>query len=121
MEKILHFFGGGGCEPRTILKIAKPDEVKSHVKKRLEIFSKDGGYIFATIHNILSDVPPENIVALFEAIDEFYQQNYVCNRKKDLQYIVRLFTFKQINRRFNFWIKKTLITICKENYKVLLL
>jgi uroporphyrinogen decarboxylase len=43
------------------------------VKKRLEIFTKDGGFIFASIHNILSDVPPENIVALFEAIEEFYQ------------------------------------------------
>jgi uroporphyrinogen decarboxylase len=31
----------------------------------------DGGYVFNTVHNILPDVPPENIVAMFEAIEEY--------------------------------------------------
>jgi uroporphyrinogen decarboxylase len=66
-------FWGGGCETRTILNNAKPEIVKSHVKKRLDIFSPDGGFIFNTIHNILSDVPPENIIAMYEAIEEYYQ------------------------------------------------
>jgi uroporphyrinogen decarboxylase len=65
-------FWGGGCETRSVLNRAKPREVKHHVKKRLEIFSKDGGFVFNTVHNILPDVPPENIVAMFEAIEEFY-------------------------------------------------
>jgi uroporphyrinogen decarboxylase len=41
------------------------------VTERLDIFSRGGGFVFNTIHNMLPDVPPENIVAMFEAIDEF--------------------------------------------------
>ena len=63
-------FWGGGCDTRNILNHATPDEVKDHVKKRIEIFSQGGGFIFNTVHNILPDVPPENIVAMFEAISE---------------------------------------------------
>ena len=63
-------FWGGGCDTRDILNHATPIEVKDHVKKRIEIFSQGGGFIFNTVHNILPDVPPENIVAMFEAISE---------------------------------------------------
>ncbi len=64
-------FWGGGCDTSHILNGATPKEVKEHVKHNLEIFSKGGGYVFNTIHNIMPDVPPENIVAMFEAVDEF--------------------------------------------------
>ena len=64
-------FWGGGVDTRHILNHASPAEVKDHVTERLEIFSPGGGFVFNTIHNILPDVPPENIVAMFEAIREF--------------------------------------------------
>jgi len=64
-------FWGGGCDTRTILNNASPQKVKDHVKRNLEIFSKDGGFVFNQVHNILPDVPPENIVAMFEAVQEF--------------------------------------------------
>jgi len=64
-------FWGGGADTRAVLNRAKPNEVKEHVKRRLEIFSKGGGFVFNTVHNILPDVPPENILAMFEAIEEF--------------------------------------------------
>ncbi|MBL8131562.1 MAG: methyltransferase [Anaerolineae bacterium] len=64
-------FWGGGCDTRHVLNNATPAEVKDHVTERLEIFSPGGGYVFNTVHNILPDVPPENIVAMYEAIDEF--------------------------------------------------
>ncbi|MBN2376279.1 MAG: hypothetical protein JXD22_07755 [Sedimentisphaerales bacterium] len=64
-------FWGGGCDTRDILNNATPQEVKDHVKARLEIFAPGGGFVFNTIHNILPDVPPENIVAVFEAVQEF--------------------------------------------------
>jgi uroporphyrinogen decarboxylase len=38
---------------------------------RLETFSKGGGYVFNTVHNILPDVPPENIAAMYEAVKDF--------------------------------------------------
>lgn len=46
-------------------------EVKDHMKRNIEIFSKGGGFVFNTVHNILPDVPPGNIMAMFEAIREF--------------------------------------------------
>ncbi|MBM3854625.1 MAG: hypothetical protein FJ399_15990, partial [Verrucomicrobia bacterium] len=41
------------------------------VLERLAIFAPGGGFVFNTIHNILPDVPPQNVVAMFDAIDEF--------------------------------------------------
>jgi len=64
-------FWGGGCDTRTVLNTATPDEVKKHVTERLEIFSPGGGFVFNTVHNILPDVPPQNIVAMYETIDSF--------------------------------------------------
>jgi uroporphyrinogen decarboxylase len=64
-------FWGGGCDTREILNLATPQEVTDHVRKRLEVFAPGGGFVFNTIHNILPDVPPENVVAMFDAIRNF--------------------------------------------------
>jgi len=41
------------------------------VKRRLEILTPGSGFVFNTVHNILPDVPPQNIVAMFAAAEEF--------------------------------------------------
>jgi uroporphyrinogen decarboxylase len=64
-------FWGGGCDTRQVLNRATPSEIKAHVLKRLEIFAPGGGYVFNSVHNILPDVPPENVVAMFDAVQEF--------------------------------------------------
>ncbi len=64
-------FWGGGVDPRHILNHGTPAEVKAEVKRNLEIFAPGGGYVFNTIHNIMPDVPPQNIVAMYEAVEEF--------------------------------------------------
>jgi len=64
-------FWGGGCDTRSVLPTGTPAEVKEHVKRRLEILAPGGGFVFNTVHNILSDVPPQNIVAMYEAVAEF--------------------------------------------------
>lgn len=64
-------FWGGGVETNGILNNATPEQVREQVLERLEIFSKGGGFVFNPVHNILSDVPPENIVAMFDAVKEF--------------------------------------------------
>ena len=66
-------FWGGGCDPKTVLNNATPAEVKDHVKRRLDVFMPGGGYVFNTVHNMLPEVPPQNIVAMFEAVREFGQ------------------------------------------------
>jgi uroporphyrinogen decarboxylase len=64
-------FWGGGCNTQSILNLATPQQVKDHVRHNLEIFSPGGGYVFNSIHNIMPDVPPENIMAMIEAVSEF--------------------------------------------------
>jgi len=65
-------FWGGGADTRNVLNNATPQAVKDHVKHNLEIFSKGGGFVFNTVHNIMPDVPPQNIVAMFESVHEFF-------------------------------------------------
>ena len=68
-------FWGGGADTRNVLNRKTPEEVKRHVKELLEIFAPGGGYVWNAIHNILPDVPPENIVAALEAVDEYNTEN----------------------------------------------
>ena len=64
-------FWGGGCDTRHILNHGTPDAVRDHVCRNIEILSPGGGFVFNTVHNILPDVPPENFMAMFEAIDHY--------------------------------------------------
>jgi uroporphyrinogen decarboxylase len=64
-------FWGGGCDTKRVLPYGSPREVEEHVKQRLEIFMPGGGFVFNTVHNILPEVPPQNVVAMFEAVAEF--------------------------------------------------
>jgi uroporphyrinogen decarboxylase len=61
-------FWGGGCDTRDILPHGTPDKVKTHVREQIRILSPGGGFVFQQVHNIMADVPPENIVAMFEAV-----------------------------------------------------
>jgi uroporphyrinogen decarboxylase len=64
-------FWGGGCDTRRILNRGTPQQVKDHVKQNIDALAPGGGFVFNTVHNILPDVPPENIVAMFQAIDAY--------------------------------------------------
>lgn len=65
-------FWGGGCDTQKILPYKDPETVKQHVKKCIETLAPGGGFVFCQVHNIQPDVPPENIVAMYEAVKEFY-------------------------------------------------
>jgi uroporphyrinogen decarboxylase len=62
-------FWGGGCDTQHILPNSTPQEVKEHVRKQVEIFQPGGSFVFQQVHNILANVPPENVVAMFEALN----------------------------------------------------
>lgn len=64
-------FWGGGVDTSLVLPSGTPEDVRVDVLKRCEILSRDGGFIFAPVHNILPEVPPENILAMYEAVKEF--------------------------------------------------
>lgn len=64
-------FWGGGVETVGTLNNGTPEQVREQVLERLEIMSAGGGFVFNTVHNILPDVPPQNILAMFDAVKEF--------------------------------------------------
>jgi uroporphyrinogen decarboxylase len=64
-------FWGGGCDTRQVLPRGTVQEVKDHVRRRLDVFMPGGGFVFNTVHNILPEAPPQNIVAMYEAIEEY--------------------------------------------------
>lgn len=63
-------FWGGGCNTRHILNHTTPQEVYEYSRRMIDIFYKDGGFVFNTEHNILPDVPPENIMAMYKAVED---------------------------------------------------
>lgn len=64
-------FWGGGIETQSTLSFGTPEEVEEDVKKKIEIFKKGGGYIFAQIHNIQPEVPIDNILAMYKAFHKY--------------------------------------------------
>jgi len=64
-------FWGGGIDTQKTLPYSTPEKVREEVLRLCDIFAKDGGFVFNTVHNIQANVPVENIVAMVEAIKEF--------------------------------------------------
>jgi uroporphyrinogen decarboxylase len=56
---------------QTVLPHGTPGEVAEEVKKKIRALAPGGGYILSGGHNIQADVPPENVVALFDAAFEY--------------------------------------------------
>ena len=61
-------FWGGGIDTQKLLPFGTPDQIREQVKERCEIFGKDGGYVFNSIHNVQAGTPIENLVAIFETL-----------------------------------------------------
>ncbi|MCP5103583.1 MAG: methyltransferase [bacterium] len=61
-------FWGGGCDTQRVLPQGTPDEVHAHVREQVEILKKGGGFVFQQVHNVLANVPPENVSAMFDAV-----------------------------------------------------
>lgn len=64
-------FWGGGVDTQHTLPSGTPKQVYDEVMERLKIFSPGGGFVFATIHNVVANVPAENLVAMYQAVNDF--------------------------------------------------
>ena len=64
-------FWGGGVDTQKTLAFGTPEEVRAEVLERCEVFGRDGGFVFNSVHNIQANVPVRNVVAMFEAVREF--------------------------------------------------
>ena len=63
-------FWGGGVDTQKTLPFGTPDEVYREVRERIDIFSPGGGFVFNSTHNVQSNVPTENLLALFRAVED---------------------------------------------------
>ncbi len=67
-------FWGGLCNSQKTLPFGTPNQIREEVKKNFKCLKPGGGFVASNIHNITAEVPPQNIVAMFDAALEF--RNY---------------------------------------------
>lgn len=60
-------FWGGGVDTQHVLGSASPESVREDVRRNIEALAPGGGFVFAAVHDIQADVPPENIMAMWQA------------------------------------------------------
>jgi len=61
----------GAVDTQEVLPHGTPDEVRQEMKRVINILGKGGGYMVASVHTIMHEVPPENILAMVDAVEEF--------------------------------------------------
>ena len=68
-------FWGGGIDTQKVLPFGTEKEIEEHVINHCEIFSKNGGYVFNSVHNIQANVPVNKIIAVLRALDIYHGKN----------------------------------------------
>jgi uroporphyrinogen decarboxylase len=63
-------FWGGGVDTQRVLPFGTPAEVRDEVRRRIDDLAPGGGFVFAAVHNVQGDVPPENFMAMWDALRE---------------------------------------------------
>ncbi len=63
-------FWGGGVETQTTLPFGTVEDVRREVRERMQLLGEGSGYLFAPIHNIQPDIPPEKVLAIFDTAAE---------------------------------------------------
>ena len=66
-------FWGGGCDTQNVLGNATPEEVAENVRTLIAVFKPHGGFVFNQVHNILGNVPAENIISM---LDTAYNESF---------------------------------------------
>jgi uroporphyrinogen decarboxylase len=61
----------GAIDTHRILPTGTPEEVRAEVRRVIEVLGPGGGYMVSSVHTVMDDVPPENILAMVDAVEEF--------------------------------------------------
>lgn len=69
-------FWGGGCDTQKVLPEGNLNAIEEEIKKNISFFAPGGGFVFAPVHNVQPDVPPEKIVRLYESAYKYGRQIY---------------------------------------------
>jgi uroporphyrinogen decarboxylase len=68
-------FWGGSCDAQGAFAHGTPDEVAAETERNLTTLAPGSGLVCAPIHNIQANVPPDNIIALFDTARKFCLSN----------------------------------------------
>ena len=77
MERLVDAYGkditfwGGGVDTQSTLCRKTPQQVAEEVRHNLDIFTKDGGYVFSQVHNVEASVSGENLLAAFQTAKNY--------------------------------------------------
>ena len=63
----------GAIDTQHVLPFGTPDEVRQKVRRVINALGQGGGYMVASVHTIMQEVPAENILAMVDAVEEFGQ------------------------------------------------
>lgn len=61
----------GAIDTQKILPHGTPEEVREEVRRVIGILAPGGGYLLSSVHTVMNDVPPENVLAMVDAAREF--------------------------------------------------
>jgi len=61
----------GGIDSQKILPLGSPAEVRQEVQRVIRTLGPGGGYMVGAVHTVMDDVPPENVLAMVDAVEEF--------------------------------------------------
>jgi len=62
---------GGSCDNQVVMPFGTQQQVRDETRRRIEDLAPGGGFIFAPIHIIQNGIPPENIMAWWEALQKY--------------------------------------------------
>lgn len=61
----------GGIDTDRVLPLGSVDDVRQEVKRVMQTLGPGGGYMVGAVHTVMNDVPPENVLAMVDAVEEF--------------------------------------------------
>jgi uroporphyrinogen decarboxylase len=62
----------GGIDTQQVLPHGTPEQVAAETRRIIDILGAGGGYVLNSVHNIQADVPPENIIAMFQTARDYH-------------------------------------------------
>lgn len=76
LEELKKLYGSrivfcGAIDTQNILPHGTPEQVRQEVRRVINLLGQDGGYMLATVHTVMNEVPAENVLAMVDAVEEF--------------------------------------------------
>jgi len=69
----------GAIDTQSVLNNFVKEDLKKEIEKIINILGDNGGYILSAVHNIQPDVPPENIVTMFNHGKDYSLKKFACD------------------------------------------